>query len=119
MKRISLIRFCDLLGSFCAAFQEISDAVLWAVTLQERLMQVEWDEKLLAHPAAAEEWGGKDDETIFKGLRVRIGMAHGTPRTIRDPMTRRIEYIGPTVRTPLYYSCDIKQLNYYHSHRWH
>jgi hypothetical protein len=34
---------------------------------------------------------------LFKGLRVRMGVHVGTPKTVRDPMTRRVEYIGPVV----------------------
>ncbi len=34
---------------------------------------------------------------IFKGLRVRIGIHVGTPRIVKDPLTRRAEYIGPAV----------------------
>ena len=34
---------------------------------------------------------------LYKGLRVRMGVHVGTPRMVRDPMTRRMEYIGPVV----------------------
>jgi hypothetical protein len=34
---------------------------------------------------------------VFKGLRVRMGVHAGTPKMVRDPMTRRVEYIGPVV----------------------
>lgn len=34
---------------------------------------------------------------MFKGLRVRMGVHVGTPKVVRDPMTRRVEYIGPVV----------------------
>jgi class 3 adenylate cyclase len=34
---------------------------------------------------------------LFKGLRVRMGVHLGTPRAVRDPMTRKVEYIGPVV----------------------
>jgi class 3 adenylate cyclase len=34
---------------------------------------------------------------LFKGLRVRMGVHVGMPRLVRDPMTRRMEYIGPVV----------------------
>eukprot|EP01087_Luapelamoeba_hula_P013242 TRINITY_DN3788_c0_g2_i1.p1 TRINITY_DN3788_c0_g2~~TRINITY_DN3788_c0_g2_i1.p1 ORF type:complete len:1605 (+),score=191.21 TRINITY_DN3788_c0_g2_i1:33-4847(+) len=84
-------------GSFCIAFQHVNDAVQWAATVQERLISAEWDAVLLAHPAAAEEWAGEDDQVIYKGLRVQMGMHLGTAQIARDPMTRRIEYTGPLV----------------------
>lgn len=96
-------------GSFCVAFQTITDSIQWAVAVQEELVQAEWDEDLLAHPAAAEEWGGKEDHVLFKGLRVRIGMNYGAPRAVRDPMTRRIEFIGPVVS---YDSADRRVLTF-------
>jgi hypothetical protein len=34
---------------------------------------------------------------LFMGLRVRMGVHVGEPRAVRDPMTRRVEYIGPVV----------------------
>jgi class 3 adenylate cyclase len=34
---------------------------------------------------------------LYKGLRVRMGVHLGTPKVVRDPMTRRVEYIGPVV----------------------
>ncbi|NEJ84116.1 hypothetical protein GR268_47650, partial [Rhizobium leguminosarum] len=34
---------------------------------------------------------------LFKGLRVRMGVHWGKPRMVKDPMTRRVEYIGPVV----------------------
>ncbi len=34
---------------------------------------------------------------LFKGLRVRMGVHLGTPKLVRDPMTRRVEYIGPVI----------------------
>jgi class 3 adenylate cyclase len=84
-------------GSFCMAFQQASDALAWCSEVQQALLAVEWPEALLEHPGAAEEWGDTDDRVLYKGLRVRMGVHLGTPRTVRDPMTRRVEYIGPVV----------------------
>jgi class 3 adenylate cyclase len=108
-------------GSFCMAFQSASDAVAWCSEVQQALLRVEWPEALLEHPGAAEEWGDTDDRylvsrafpsafpdrrltkrgtcdrVLYKGLRVRMGVHMGTPRVVRDPMTRRVEFIGPVV----------------------
>jgi class 3 adenylate cyclase len=84
-------------GSFCMAFQHASDAVAWCGEVQAALLKVEWPEALLEHPGAAEEWGDTDDRVLFKGLRVRMGVHVGTPKMVRDAMTRRVEYIGPVV----------------------
>eukprot|EP01087_Luapelamoeba_hula_P023922 TRINITY_DN8936_c0_g1_i2.p1 TRINITY_DN8936_c0_g1~~TRINITY_DN8936_c0_g1_i2.p1 ORF type:complete len:520 (+),score=68.23 TRINITY_DN8936_c0_g1_i2:242-1801(+) len=80
-------------GSFCIAFQHAIDAARWTVSVQEQLLHAEWPHRLLAHPAAAEEWS--DQALMFRGLRVRMGMHKGTARAVRDPMTRHIGYTGP------------------------
>jgi hypothetical protein len=36
--------------------------------MQERLLVADWPEKLLAHPAAAEEWTGEEDQVIFRSF---------------------------------------------------
>jgi class 3 adenylate cyclase len=90
-------------GSFCMAFQHAADALAWCLDVQQALMQVEWPDRLLAHPGAAEEWAENGAEgggvMLYRGLRVRMGVHSGTTRMIRDPMSRRVEYIGPTVHT--------------------
>ncbi len=84
-------------GSFCMAFQHTSHALQWCQQVQQELIKVEWPEALVEHPGAAEEWGDTDDRVIFKGLRVRMGVHVGRPRVIRDPMTRKVDYMGPCV----------------------
>jgi class 3 adenylate cyclase len=84
-------------GSFCLAFSSPGDALAWCCDVQRALLDLAWPETLLDHPGAAEEWGDTDDRVLFKGLRVRMGVHVGTPRILRDPMTRRVEYIGPVV----------------------
>jgi serine/threonine protein kinase/ABC-type phosphate transport system substrate-binding protein len=84
-------------GSFCLAFQRTEDALAWCMSAQQTLNQLEWPEGLLEHPGAAEEWGDTDDRVLFRGLRVRMGVHVGIPKVVRDPMTRRVEYIGPVV----------------------
>jgi class 3 adenylate cyclase len=84
-------------GSFCMAFQHTADALAWCLEVQQDLLAVAWPEALLEHPGAAEEWSDVDGRVLFKGLRVRMGVHVGVPRIGRDPMTRRVEYIGPSV----------------------
>ena len=79
------------------AFQNTSDALEWCMEAQQELVKLAWPEALLDHPGAAEEWGEADNRVIFKGLRVRMGVHVGQPRMVRDPMTRRVEYIGPVI----------------------
>jgi class 3 adenylate cyclase len=79
------------------AFQDTNDAIGWCMEAQLELLKLAWPETLLDHPGAAEEWGDTDDRILYKGLRVRMGVHVGSPRMVRDPMTRRVEYIGPVI----------------------
>ena len=84
-------------GSFCMAFHNVRDALAWCADAQQRLLLVDWPPALTDHPGAAEEWGHTDDRVVFKGLRVRMGVNAGAARAVKDAMTRRVEYVGPTV----------------------
>jgi len=86
-------------GSFCVAFQDVKSAVEWCMDVQHELLKVEWPEALLAHPSAAEEIGDVEDKVLFKGLRVRMGLHYGKPKAVKDPVSRRIEYIGPVINS--------------------
>jgi class 3 adenylate cyclase len=35
--------------------------------------------------------------TLFNGPRVRMGVNVGSPKIVQDPMTRRLEYMGPVI----------------------
>jgi hypothetical protein len=43
-------------GSFCMTFHSTVDALEWCMAAQQALVDVDWPEALLAHPAAAEEF---------------------------------------------------------------
>jgi class 3 adenylate cyclase len=87
-------------GSFCLVFVRAFDALRWCVEAQNALLAVAWPESLLSHPGAAEEVdGGMDERTVFRGLRVRMGVHVGHPRVVKDAMTRRVEYVGSAVNT--------------------
>lgn len=111
-------------GSFCMIFPMASNALAWCVEVQQALVNLEWPEALLEHPGAAEERADTADDRylipnrltvkdtcelaltpfliriVFKGLRVRMGMHVGVAvKTVQDPMTRRLEYVGPAVNS--------------------
>ncbi len=79
------------------AFQQTRNALEWCIEAQQELVAADWPEELVKHEGAAEEWGDTDDRVIFKGLRVRMGVHVGKAQQVRDPMTRKFEYVGPAV----------------------
>lgn len=62
-----------------------------------RLLAADWPEEILGHPGAAEETSYINDQQLYCGLRVRMGVHVGVPKLIRDPLSRRYEYAGPPV----------------------
>ena len=80
--------------AFFVAFHTVADAVHWALLVQERLLALPWPPELLAHPAAAEVYGGDGVQggeagaspkagsgLLYRGLRVRIGIHAGGAET--------------------------------------
>ncbi|ALD61916.1 Ser/Thr kinase [Mollivirus sibericum] len=86
-------------GSFCLAFQHADDALAWCADVQQALLAADWPEAILDHPGAEREFGDTDDRTIYCGLRVRMGIHMGTPRTTRDKGTGLVFYSGSVVDT--------------------
>jgi adenylate cyclase len=83
--------------AFMVAFSEAKDAILFALSIQEALMDIEWPEEIVNSPYAAEE---RDQETgflLYRGLKVRVGMHCGVPLCQNDPITGRMDYFGQMV----------------------
>eukprot|EP01012_Entosiphon_sulcatum_P010256 TRINITY_DN1595_c0_g1_i1.p1 TRINITY_DN1595_c0_g1~~TRINITY_DN1595_c0_g1_i1.p1 ORF type:complete len:1244 (-),score=239.59 TRINITY_DN1595_c0_g1_i1:41-3721(-) len=82
--------------AFMAAFTAPTDALNWCLEMQTALLKLDWPAPLLQHPAASEE-KLPSGETLWRGLRVRMGMHLGEPTAERDPRTLRMDYFGPMV----------------------
>lgn len=83
-------------GTFCVAFQKAGRAMQWCTAVQEKLLAAKWPPGILSHSAAREEKDGSG-EVIYKGLRVRMGISYGSVKGIKDSLSHRTEYIGPSV----------------------
>lgn len=85
-------------GSFCVAFDEVTNALNWCASVQRALLEADWPSPLVAHPSAGEEFSPTNDNVVlFKGVRVRMGVHIGRPKVVRDAVTRKVEYSGPVV----------------------
>eukprot|EP01060_Flectonema_neradi_P004163 TRINITY_DN12731_c5_g1_i1.p1 TRINITY_DN12731_c5_g1~~TRINITY_DN12731_c5_g1_i1.p1 ORF type:complete len:1838 (+),score=324.93 TRINITY_DN12731_c5_g1_i1:79-5514(+) len=82
--------------AFMIAFQRTEHALNWCLDSQRELMQINWPEELLEHPAASVVHSA-DGKVLFKGLRVRMGFHTGDPDCEQDPVTGRMDYFGPMV----------------------
>jgi class 3 adenylate cyclase len=82
-------------GKFIFAFKSFKNAVGFAVTIQSDLMDLEYPAVLLEAVEFAEERVESDDALLYRGLRVKIGMAHGRA-SMKKPIrsTGRADYFG-------------------------
>eukprot|EP00759_Apiculatamorpha_spiralis_P025797 PhF_6_TR29122/c0_g1_i1/m.42508 len=82
--------------SFMVVAKDSKSIVEIANGIHMSMNQIEWDEDLLEEPDAAVE---QDDKgvTLFRGLRVRIGIHYGTPTVFWDKVAKGYDYYGECV----------------------
>jgi adenylate cyclase len=82
--------------AFMVAFPTVTSALLWCFTIQSQLLEVQWPQEILSSVHGDEVRDG-DDNIIFRGLSVRMGIHWGQPVCEVDPVTKRMDYFGPMV----------------------
>lgn len=83
--------------AFMVTFFNALDAVRWCIAVQRALLEANWSAELLKMEAAKEEADPETKETLFSGLRVRMGIHCGEPIARQNPVTKRMDYFGPVV----------------------
>lgn len=82
--------------AFMVSFPTAPSALLWCFEVQAKLLEVQWPTEILSHPAGREVYDN-DNNLIFRGLSVRMGIHFGSPVCEKDVLTRRMDYFGPMV----------------------
>ena len=82
--------------AFMVSFSTATAALLWCFVVQQHLLDVDWPPEILNTVHCAEVRDG-DDNRIYRGLSVRMGVHWGPPVCETDPVTRRMDYFGPMV----------------------
>jgi len=82
--------------AFMVSFPTATGALLWCFVVQQHLLDVDWPPEILNTVHCSEVLDG-DDNTIYRGLSVRMGIHWGAPVCEPDPVTRRMDYFGPMV----------------------
>lgn len=82
--------------AFMVSFPTATSALLWTFAVQQQLLEVEWPSEVLSSLLGQEIYDN-DQNLIFKGLSVRMGIHWGQPVCENDPVTRRMDYFGPMV----------------------
>lgn len=81
-------------GEFMLAFHTESAAVEWAAQIQERLLDLEWPQKLLKHDIGKVTLSS-NGALLYAGFRLQIGIVSGEPTSVRPHSTSgRTEYHG-------------------------
>lgn len=82
--------------AFMVCFPTATSALLWCFSVQAALLEAPWPAEILSSVHCAEVQDSEEN-TIFRGLSVRMGMHWGNPVCEMDPVTRRMDYFGPMV----------------------
>ncbi|KAK9842884.1 hypothetical protein WJX74_003872 [Apatococcus lobatus] len=95
----------ELNGVYMLAFGSATDAVSWAMLLNLALLEVDWDEDMLAN-LSLKEVKDAHGRTVLKGMSAAVGIFNG-PITKICPhsTTGRADYFGTTVNRASRFLC--------------
>lgn len=82
--------------AFMVSFPTVASAVLWCFICQLMLLQEDWPSEILDCEDGKEVFD-ENDQLIYRGLWVRMGIHWGFPVCEADPITKRMDYFGPMV----------------------
>ena len=82
--------------AFMVSFPTATSALLWCFSVQSHLLEAAWPSEILSS-VHGQEVLDSDQNVIFRGLSVRMGIHWGNPVCEPDPVTRRMDYFGPMV----------------------
>ncbi|PTU20679.1 hypothetical protein P175DRAFT_0493011 [Aspergillus ochraceoroseus IBT 24754] len=82
--------------AFMVAFSTTTAALLWCFNCQTQLLEAEWPTEILEQPQCQVQYD-MENNVIFRGLSVRMGVHWGEPVCEKDPVTNRMDYFGPMV----------------------
>jgi adenylate cyclase len=82
--------------AFMVSFPTVTSALLWCFSCQSHLLELPWPQEIL-ETVHCQEKLDSEQNTIYRGLSVRMGIHWGRPVCEQDPITRRMDYFGPMV----------------------
>eukprot|EP01065_Artemidia_motanka_P036683 TRINITY_DN4464_c0_g5_i1.p1 TRINITY_DN4464_c0_g5~~TRINITY_DN4464_c0_g5_i1.p1 ORF type:complete len:2259 (+),score=845.00 TRINITY_DN4464_c0_g5_i1:64-6840(+) len=92
--------------AFMVAFHSAADAFCFCMEIQKGLLVLEWPDEILGCEGDTDTVVDSGGQTLFRGLRVRMGIHSatssatdhtGSPLCERDPCSGRMDYFGPMV----------------------
>ncbi|KHC71979.1 adenylate cyclase [Candida albicans SC5314] len=82
--------------AFMVAFPSPTAALLWCFQVQQNLVTADWPSEILETDQCCVV-SDSENNTIFRGLSVRMGIHWGSPVCEPDVITGRMDYFGPMV----------------------
>jgi adenylate cyclase len=82
--------------AFMVSFPTVTSALLWCFSCQSHLLELPWPQEIL-ETVHCQEKVDADQNVLYRGLSVRMGLHWGQPVCDPDPITRRMDYFGPMV----------------------
>ncbi|KAL6949723.1 hypothetical protein ACO0QE_000379 [Hanseniaspora vineae] len=82
--------------AFMVAFSTPTRALLCCLTVQLKLLEVEWPAEIVSTKDGC-LITDENNQILFYGLSVRMGIHWGRPVTEMDIVTKRMDYLGPMV----------------------
>lgn len=82
--------------AFMLAFPTASSALSWSLNIQSKLVDANWPQDIL-RSSYGKEIRDESGRICFRGPRVQMSLHFGTPISQLNPITGRMEYIGPMV----------------------
>jgi adenylate cyclase len=79
--------------AFMVAFRTVNEALRWCLDIQVKLLDCDWPTELIETNDCKPVYG-ENNELLYRGLSVRMGIHYGTPICQPDPTTRRMDYFG-------------------------
>ena len=78
------------------SFPTAMSALWWCLSTQVELLKVAWPLEILECEDGEEKYDS-DKRLVARGLSVRMGIHQGRPLCEPDPITHRMDYLGPVV----------------------
>lgn len=82
--------------AFMVSFPSPTSALIWCFNVQHNLLTADWPSEILESQHCCEVTDNNEN-TMFRGLSVRMGIHWGSPLCEPDVITGRMDYFGPMV----------------------
>ncbi|GAX78935.1 hypothetical protein CEUSTIGMA_g6375.t1 [Chlamydomonas eustigma] len=79
---------------FIVAFNSPEAALYWCLAVQQCMLYIAWPSSAMKHWET--EWGD-EDELVFRGPRLKMGVCEGTPSSIMPDHMGRADYNGTSI----------------------